>query len=247
MVRSTSPLPLACPAVLRFKFVKVLSVATLLGVFIGGAEAREKSAQWCVEPSPNDVACKKAGSVSFSTTPRRKVRLQPESTVRIESGGLAQVAFKRQALCQFGPAPTEIVTRYSSESHLFLQREGYASCSLHRKAQTKVPFFCDGNLQCPAVVTTSGGSFSLRMGSIYATQSALAVGERRAEMILCSSSYVIRVAREGSYVASAGSTNSLSRIRVTLVENESSVDLTTETIGTCADRPRRGPRDIVDL
>lgn len=247
MVRPTPPLPLACPVVLRFKFVKVLSAATLFSVFIGGAEAREKSAQWCVKPGPNDVACKKAGSVSFSTTPRRKVRLQPESTVRIESGGLAQVAFKRQALCQFGPAPTEIVTRYSSESHLFLQREGYASCSLHKKTQTKVPFFCDGNLRCPAVVTTSGGSFSLRMESIYATQSALAAGERRAEMILCSSSWVIRVVRDGIYVATAGATSSLSRVRIVLVESQNSVDLGSETIGQCADRPSRGPRDVVDL
>lgn len=231
------------------------------------AKSREEALRWCVRPGRADVGCRKDGGVTFSAIgPSGK--LQPETSVATESGGLAQIAFKRQALCEFGPVPTEVVTRYGGNSRLFLQKEGYAVCAMARRSQEELPFFCEENVECPAVITTNG-SFSLRTtrdeaaasSSTYSEQVSSVVTEstsgslgeteeRAAELVICSGSYVIRVERENSKSVASGSSSQLSQIKITLIEGPGGVSLVVENIAptpACRGPVIRGHTDELTL
>jgi hypothetical protein len=253
--------------VFGYKPVAALTALTafcLLGLFHFSAMALQRGHgtddRWCVKPGSGDIACRKEGNVSLpsATTGRRTVKLSPESVVRTESGGLAQVAFKRQALCEFGPLPTEIVTRYGGPSRLFLQETGNAICTIGRNTTEEVPFFCDQNLQCPAIVTTDG-PFSLRMETDSAVTSSFSTeagaslegGEgRTVVMIICSGSYEIRVARENSNVVAAGGSSGVQRVRITLVETATGISLGVESAPdarVCSGKTISGQKDILNL
>jgi hypothetical protein len=232
-----------------------------------GAKSRGEASRWCVKPGRVDVGCRKDGDVAFSAIGAAG-ELGPETTVKTESGGLAQIAFKRQALCQFGPVPTEVVTRYGGASRLFLQRTGYAVCAMAQLSHEELPFFCEENVKCPVVVTTNG-SFSLRTTQDSAIASSAAyteqvssseskvssgdsseMEERSAELIICSGSYLIRVERENSKAVASGSSSQLMQIRIVLIEGPGGVSLSVEDVAptpTCRGPVVRGHTDELNL